>query len=196
MTLGADPKRSKSDRGKLISMDSSNTRDVDANLALKDAIERCAEYMRMNSYNYYRDQAAKRGAAYFGPTEVVIFKVGSRWMVRESHVLDALRATQRRDQDRQEATTAYVERRLSEAGGVIETNWGSYSVHGLFHRMTQRPPSSPVAVHTWRCNSCFGFTTNEQDREECHLCRDWSGCASDCTLSAIRCETCGTREAV
>ncbi|MGY4541162.1 hypothetical protein ACVWY0_001071 [Arthrobacter sp. UYNi723] len=174
-------------------MDSPEKQDAGTNIVLKDAIERCAQHVRMNAYSYYRGQAALHGSAYFGPTRVAVFKVGSRWMVSEQEIQDAVAVIRQRNQDRQEATAAYADRRLSDSGTTVETEWGSYSVRGLFHRMTQRPPSSPVAVSSWRCNECFRFATTEHDHEECHLCRDWSGCNRDCTLSAARCDTCGTR---
>jgi hypothetical protein len=47
-----------------------------------------------------------------------------------------------------------------------------------------------------RCGMCGAVASEDNSGRECHSCRDWSGCGGNCTLVAVYCEACGTREVV
>lgn len=46
----------------------------------------------------------------------------------------------------------------------------------------------------WYCKTCDISAEEEHNKPECHLCTDWSGCNSDCTLSRIYCTKCNISE--
>lgn len=46
----------------------------------------------------------------------------------------------------------------------------------------------------WLCNKCNTIAKTEHKKPECHLCSDWNGCGTDCTLSKVYCDNCKTEE--
>lgn len=44
----------------------------------------------------------------------------------------------------------------------------------------------------WACASCHEVAEIDRDGEECHRCRDWSGCGTDCRATRAYCRSCGT----
>lgn len=55
------------------------------------------------------------------------------------------------------------------------------------------PWDGPSSYDIWLCSHCFKVTEEVNDLSlECHLCSDWNGCNSNCTLVGVRCAPCGT----
>lgn len=46
---------------------------------------------------------------------------------------------------------------------------------------------------TYTHTTCGELAEKERDNEECHSCRDWSGCSGDCRLSGVYCSRCQVR---
>jgi len=44
---------------------------------------------------------------------------------------------------------------------------------------------------TWYRQHCGEEAKTAHNKLECHLCSDWDGCRSDCTLSTVSCTPCG-----
>lgn len=44
------------------------------------------------------------------------------------------------------------------------------------------------------CRACGAEAKALHNQTECHTCRDWNGCGTDCTLSGWTCEACGITE--
>jgi hypothetical protein len=75
-------------------------------------------------------------------------------------------------------------RRASTAAGIAS----KASFHFLWNDMASARRRSDGY---WICNTCWTAATEDHDGEECHRCRDWSPCGNNCTLTRIRCRTCG-----
>jgi hypothetical protein len=98
----------------------------------------------------------------------------------------------REERDQQARRTADYERRILHPG-TVRIVGGGYRVNGSFHflwndmaRATRRSDGG------WICNTCWTVATEDHDGEEYHRCRDWSPCGNNCTLTRIRCRTCGS----
>lgn len=82
-------------------------------------------------------------------------------------------------------------------GRLVDDPLGIYSVHGAFHSKSGHGYKPHRGSSTqWFCNECFQPATLEHDKDECHLCVDWNGCGRDCTLSALICDQCTTRQSM
>lgn len=164
-------------------------------IPLSDAVDRFKRetVAPSNAYSWYRKCATRDGTVPFGNHRIGAVKQGQRWMVDEADLEDAL--TIHRDQRAQvNRTTADYDSRILHPG-IVEINGGGYRVKGDFHFLWN---DIDVAHHRsdgfWRCNTCWARAATENNREECHRCRDWSPCGNDCTLSRIYCPTCGASE--
>ena len=77
--------------------------------------------------------------------------------------------------------------------GTVRTAGGGYAVKGDFHfRWDDMARALNKSDGSWLCNTCWTPAATEQNRDECHRCRDWSPCGRGCTLSGIYCSKCGT----
>lgn len=148
------------------------------------------------SYSSYRKDAHDRGAIMIGETSVPVVKHGRSWTVDAKDfaaaVARAAEARRKQEQARERADSEYEARRL-DPSGYARTTWGGYRVRDGFHFvwsdmdiMRQRSDGG------WRCNTCWETASRENNKPECHRCSDWRPCGTDCTLSRIYCETCGT----
>lgn len=106
-------------------------------------------------------------------------------------------ATKRRDDDRAQ----YVCRLELETDrhGSRTCQAPGCPVTGLF---THHPPDA-LSVYKRRdysgiyyCGMCGKVASRDNSGRKCHSCEDWYGCGRDCTLVAVYCRDCGTRQAV
>jgi hypothetical protein len=142
-----------------------------------------------NSFNWFRKHRPIPGTV----------KVAGRWVVDEGQLAEVLDAVRRDQAARRQATEDYGRHVLHP--GIVDTEWGSYWAGEQFHtaRFTGRMEPDTVTRY---CNTCVsptgGFVraSTENDRPECHRCRDWSPCGGDCTLSRVYCAMCGAERAV
>jgi hypothetical protein len=148
-------------------------------------------------YDSYREQAQRDGHVRIGRTNVPATKVGGKWTVETAVFLAASSAAATRDRTYRDARERAVRQatddyaaRVLHPGGWVSTSWGGYSLSGGFHCVGRTGSES----HCWLCNSCWQAALTEHEGEECHRCRDWSPCGTDCTLSRVYCESCGTSQ--
>jgi len=50
------------------------------------------------------------------------------------------------------------------------------------------------STYTYVCKACGKEAEEVHDKPECRRCRDWFGCGKKCTLSALKCTSCGISE--
>lgn len=145
-----------------------------------------------SSYESYRREARAHERITLGGTAVPVVKLKGTWMVHREDLDRALRNHRANLQELQAIDDDYAARRL-RLGDVITTSWGGYSVRGDFHFVWSRELIARMKSNgTWVCNGCWKPAGTERDRPECYRCSDWSNCGSDCTLSRIFCDRCGT----
>lgn len=164
-------------------------------IPLSEAIER---YQREpgapgNGYDWYRRSAQRYNEVSIHSHHIPAVKVGRQWMVDEADLNTALSAM-REERAQQAQRTADYDRRILHPG-TVRIDGGGYSVKGTFHflwndmnRARQRSDGC------WICNTCWTVAAEDHDGEECHRCRDWSPCGNNCTLTRIRCRTCGSSQ--
>ncbi|MGC4089440.1 MAG: hypothetical protein QM756_16435 [Polyangiaceae bacterium] len=166
-------------------------------VTLAKALEthRAQEGASFRSYESYRKDAHESGFLLIGGRKIRAEKVGRAWTVDADEfaagVASAVALHRAEQEAMQQAEQDYIARKLNSDGARLP--WGSYSVHGQFHfissdyaRITKQSSGG------WVCNSCWQPASMENNREECHTCRDWNGCGTDCTLSRVFCVPCGT----
>ena len=61
-------------------------------------------------------------------------------------------------------------------------------VHGQFVELYRQ--DSGMIVSYYVCKKCEKSATTKHEKPQCHMCSDWNGCNSDCTLSHLVCENC------
>ncbi|WP_284747755.1 hypothetical protein [Amycolatopsis sp. RTGN1] len=167
-------------------------------ISLADAV---ARYRRepgspANTLQWYRSSAQRYGVIHVGPASVPARKVNGRWTVAAADLDQAL-LVHRAGQDRLRQVNAdYDAHQLHGADGdTIRIRRGGYRRHGAFHFVwDDQAVALREADGLWRCNTCWAPARLEHEAAECHRCRDWGSCGHDCTLSAITCPTCGTRQ--
>ena len=145
-----------------------------------------------NAYQWYRRQASEGGRVSFGGCSVRTEKVGNRWMADPADVRTALATFDEEIKERHRATLAYAAGVL-EGGGRVETDWGWYEARGAFHLANFRQAKPSRGGQEWYCSTCLKPASLERNRAECHRCSDWGSCGGDCTISAVKCDECGTR---
>jgi hypothetical protein len=144
-----------------------------------------------NAYDWYRQSAARNGSVSFNNHRVAVVKQGRQWMVDEADLEAALTNYSGQRAHLDQMTADYNSRILHP--GTVRTAGGGYTVKGAFHfRGDDMARALKKSDGFWRCNTCWTPAAREHDREECHRCRDWSSCGSDCTLGGIYCSSCGT----
>ncbi|MET9071763.1 hypothetical protein ABZX95_06160 [Streptomyces sp. NPDC004232] len=118
----------------------------------------------------------------------------------QKHASDGRAAERARQKQREDDVADYVCRLELETDrhGSKPCQAPSCPVTALFSFV---PPSAYDAYRRrsggcHRCNACGAVASEDRSGDECHSCRDWSGCGGDCTLVAVYCQACGTREAV
>lgn len=156
-----------------------------------------------SSYGHLRTRVARSEALHVAGLRLAVWKKGRAWctdraafdefLVQVEHELERRRlAEQAADAElrlRQDRV-----RRLYAHRVLLDDSAGLYRiVDEHFHawRVVSLEPYSDWSL-SWVCSHCFAPAQYEHGREECHRCSDWSGCGSDCTLSAATCPPCGT----
>lgn len=164
-------------------------------IPLSEAIER---YQRdpdahSNAYEWYRRSAQRYNQVWIHSSRVPVVRVGRQWMVEEADLRVALAAASE-ERVRQAQQTADYQRRVLHPGGARIAG-GGYRVSGAFHlRWNDMDRARGRSDGVWICNTCWTVATKDHDGEECHRCRDWSPCGNDCTLTRLRCLTCGSAQ--
>ncbi len=166
--------------------------DKRSEITLKDALKRArmAGALPGNSDEWYRKQAARSGKVEIADKPVRAVKRRA-WMLDAQEFEAALAAARTHGQAIQQVDDDYEARKLRPEGA--RTSWGGYRVHDGFHFVwsTEARIRHDSDGH-WVCNGCWKSASTEHDKPECHRCSDWNGCGTDCTLSRIYCERCGT----
>lgn len=168
-------------------------------IPLAEAVQRCKRALGWASIAVepFRRSAARDGRISVGGTKVPAWKVGGRWMVDTTDVEQAITACLAEQERVRQATVDYDAHVLHTDGGTVRTTWGGYRVGPAFHFVwNDMAIARRDSDGLWICNSCWTPARAEHEREECHRCRDWSPCGQHCTLSAIVCPTCGTRQSM
>lgn len=144
-----------------------------------------------NAYGWYRQYAARYGTVPFSDHRVTAIKHGRQWMVDEFD-LEAALISHREQRGHLDQMTADYNSHILHPG-TVRTVGGGYTTKGAFHfRWNDIERALMKSEGFWRCNNCWASAVTEHNREECHLCRDWGSCGSDCTLDRIACSTCRT----
>lgn len=178
-------------------------------LSLRDAVGRFQREPGSwgNAYDWFRRDAQRTGHVHFGnhrqlvggaTTEVPVRKISNKWVV-DVDVFEAALAEHRAARDELQYITDEYELHhlLTDPGGQLRTTFGGYRVGKEFHvywNSSVRPWDG--YTEWWVCNGCWKSAHLEHNKEECHTCEDWGGCGRDCTLSAIFCPDCGTRQEI
>jgi len=163
-------------------------------IPLADAAEAYrAETGFASAYTTLRGHAARTGSVYLG-AEVRVHKAGGRWAVSRTDLDRGLRAERQRRAGRVAMADDYEHHILHGRDGArFDTTWGYYTRRGPFHFAHHSHVPRWDTDGTWYCSTCWSMASREHDKPECHRCADWNGCGTDCTLSALRCDTCNRR---
>jgi hypothetical protein len=164
-------------------------------MPLSEAREQYAALTHANTYKTYREYAAELGTVPLGVMVPAHKDSRGRWVVRRADVERGLKAERDEQERRAKAGADYARRVLQGSEGErIWTDSGYYERRGDFHIWFDRsvPPWEGDGLR-WRCNACWRQATEEHGYDYCLRCDDGQSCRSDCTLSAVRCETCGIR---
>lgn len=160
-----------------------------------------------DSFDRKRIRKSRTGGHYVsvGPwgvdsVDVPVTKVRGRWMVDRAALGDAVATTETKAAALRaslvQADRDYDARKLAPEGVSTKTTWGAYVVRGNFRLesgTSTRGSSYGEPWSSWLCNSCWKPARIENNNEECHRCRDWSPCGTDCTMSDVCCDACGFR---
>jgi len=148
-----------------------------------------------SSLQTYRKHAAEGGRVHLGVSIPAAKDRRGRWVVPRPALDRGIATELERLAGIRQATVDYRNHVLRGPENVrVDTDWGFYEVRGAFHFHFDRTDAYRKRNNgTWVCNFCWTSTQDEHGREECHTCSDWGDCGQNCTLSAIRCDECGTR---
>lgn len=166
-----------------------------AYITLKQAVERWrAATGYSNSYEWYRKHAP-RGWVSFGSCQVPVVKQRGQWVLEDSSLDEALGAHSAARAKVEQVTSDYANHVLhGERGHTERTTWGGYTINQGFHFVWNDYDAARMRSDgSWYCSSCWEPASTEHEKHECHTCSDWGGCWRDCTLSAVKCDRCGTR---
>ncbi|WP_328335772.1 MULTISPECIES: hypothetical protein [unclassified Streptomyces] len=147
-----------------------------------------------NAYDWYRRSAQRDNKVWIHDRTVPVVKVGRQWMVDDGHLDAALAAMAKARALRAQRSAEYCRHVLHP--GTVDMDGGRYRVVGAFHFVWS---DMAIAVQrsngSWVCNTCWAPASEEHGGEECHRCRDWGSCRTNCTLTGISCRTCGVSQA-
>ena len=161
-------------------------------LTLREALKRARATgaLPSSSYEWYRKEAASTGKVDIAGKNVRAIKRRA-WMLNAEDFKAALAAARSQRQALHQVDKDYKAGKLRPGGA--HTSWGGYSVRGNFHFVwSDEDRVRHKSDGAWICNRCWKAASLEHNKPECHRCSDWSGCGTDCTLSRIYCEACGT----
>ena len=164
-------------------------------LTLREAVElyRKEERAPANAYDWYRKAAQQSGKVYIGKTYISAYKRSGVWYVGGKEFAEAIKRHRESIRHLKQVTVEYSKGIIhGKDGDTIYTEWGGYEIHQNFRFVwsdVQRYRRKSYG--TWYCNRCQTPAMTEHNKEECHLCSDWGGCGTDCTLSRVYCPNCG-----
>lgn len=164
-------------------------------LSLREAVElyRKEERASANAYGWYRKSAQEDGKVYIGNTHVSAHKRSGIWHVERREFDEAIKRHRQSVSHLKKVTEDYRKGIIHGTDGdTIHMEWGGYEIHKNFRFVwsdIQRLRGKSYG--TWYCNKCQIPAVTEHNKEECHLCSDWGGCGTDCTLSRVYCSRCG-----
>lgn len=165
------------------------------NMKLKEAVERYKQEERApsNSYEWYRKSAQQSGSVWIGDTDVPAYKQDGVWYVDGEKFAEAIKQHRGAIERLKQVTADYTKGIIhGKDGGVVHTELGGYKIRGGFRFVWSDYERVRMRSYgTWYCNKCNIPAETEHNKEECHLCSDWNGCGTDCTLSRVYCPKCG-----
>jgi hypothetical protein len=152
----------------------------------------------LNSYEWYRQGAQRGERIWLGGTEIPAAKVGGQWTVQAADLERAVEAAHEARRTLERITADYDRHVLhGDDGATVHIAGGGYQRRGPFHfGWSDYLRGRMKSDGTWMCSTCWEPASLEHNKNECHTCSDWGSCRSDCTLSRVFCETCGTDLAV
>lgn len=168
------------------------------NISLREAIAlyQKEDYSSSNSYNWWREIAKRDGEITIENIKFKVFKYKNTWSLDKTSFLlglNQIRENHLENMTKRKLMTSDYENGIIHGmeGESISTDWGGYRISGNFHfywntNHIMRSKSNG----SWKCNKCMKVAEIENNKPECHLCSDWNGCKSNCTLSKILCRSC------
>lgn len=164
-------------------------------MKLKDAIElyKKEENTPSNAYGWYRESAKDSGKISIGGVDIRTYKRGNVWYVGENKFLSAVLKHRKRIEKIKQNTRDLAKGIIhGKDGDINEVEGGGYCIVKNFRFVwSDLLVARQKSNGTWYCNKCNSIAKTENNKEECHLCRDWNGCGRDCTLSRVICPNCG-----
>jgi hypothetical protein len=164
-------------------------------IRLKTAVEEQIRVDRyFGSYETYRKWANKCGYILIANVQVPTVKERGTWYVDQEDFERALTIYRNKESEQQKKIQLMME---DHKNGVFHLGkiWISdskyYDNKGDFRLevdayLRARKESDGI----WFCNTCNIPAKTEHNNPECHICSDWNGCGTDCTLSKIYCAKC------
>lgn len=148
-----------------------------------------------NSYEWYCRSARSCQFVSFGEVKIRACKIGRNWCIEEPELLEAIRLHHLHLAQIKQNTDDYIQGIVrGKDGDVIRIEGGGYEIHGQFRfAWNDQDRYLRKSDGHWYCNGCNIGAETVHDREECHRCRDWNSCGTDCTLSEIYCKQCGAK---
>lgn len=175
---------------------------ADDEVPLREAVERYTAVAYVaNALNTYRSHAASMGKVSLGVEMPVHKDAQGRWVVQRSDLTRGLAAARARQKRRAQNGADYGRHVLHGRDGerVLTDGDFSYERHGAFHILYDHTVLRWKSDgRSWVCNTCWTRVAEEHDYDWCLFCDDFQSCGVHvgCTLSAVRCETCGTRQVI
>lgn len=164
-------------------------------LTLREAVGlyRREEKAPSNGYDWYRKDAQRDGSIFVGDTRVSAHELNGVWYVNREEFTEAIKRHRESIVHLKQITADYSKGIIhGKDGDTIRTEWGGYEIHKNFRfEWSDVQRYRRKNYGTWYCNTCRIPAQTEHNKEECHLCSDWNGCGTDCTLSKVYCTSCG-----
>ena len=164
-------------------------------MKLKTAIELYKEEIGSisNSYDWYRKCAVRTGFITIGEFNIETIKVKGIWYIDEIDFEESIKSHRLIQQKIKQNTVDYNNNIIHSINDKIQTDFGHYINFGDFRLVVSLSDIYKYKNNgVWFCNTCNKVAQMEYEKEECHLCSDWTGCGEDCTLSLIFCNKCKT----
>lgn len=164
-------------------------------MSLKSAMEQYQESPGSiaKSYQYYRREAQQAGRVNIEGIDVSVVKIGGRWLIFKEDFLRAMDEYKGR-LAKIKTNTENLKRGgiTGKIGEIVPIDGGYYINHGLFREEVSTYAAAKRRDYgVWYCNKCMCVATTENNKPECHNCREGWTCGRDCTLSKVICEKCG-----
>jgi hypothetical protein len=164
-------------------------------ISLRQAAELVADEPGVygGTYESYGRSARLYGTISVGEGSVRARKQGRFWVVSSEDVSAAVEDERQRKARRRQMTEDYRRGVLHGKTGTVRTDFGGYRHRDTFHFVwSDYEIGRKRSNGTWMCSTCMKVADTEHANPQCHRCADWEPCGDDCTLSRVRCATCGT----